>query len=100
PAVRSALQDAGKDYFVPITTNVYGILIHTGGWEQVGLDPNKPATTWDELKATAAKLTQPDKQTYGYSAGAAGTPAAHGVLQWLYSGGGEMFSPDRKEITI
>jgi ABC-type glycerol-3-phosphate transport system substrate-binding protein len=100
PAVRSALQDSGKDYFVPITTNVYGFLIHTGAWQQVGLDPDKPAATWDDLKAAATKLTQPDKQTYGYSAGAAGTPAAHGVLQWLYSGGGEMFSADRKEIAI
>jgi multiple sugar transport system substrate-binding protein len=76
--VRST-QWEGRTYGVPIETNTLALFYNVDMFEEAGLDPNRPPTTWEELTVYAAKLTKPG--VYGLSVSAIGTE--EGTFQWL-----------------
>ena len=48
----------GKTYCVPYNSDARTVTFRTDFFQEVGLDPKKPPTTWDEYKAAATKLVK------------------------------------------
>ncbi|WP_354510374.1 ABC transporter substrate-binding protein [Oerskovia enterophila] len=58
PAVTSVVQDdAGRIYGIPIDVYSVGLAYNRDLFEQAGLDPDAPPTTWDEVQEAAAAIT-------------------------------------------
>ena len=65
--------------------------------EKAGLDPKKPPETWDELIATATKLTNPAENQWGLMLGnQVGFSTAQAYWSFLVAAGGELVTPDGK----
>lgn len=55
-------EEGGGDlYRLPLETDVRVLFYNKAAFREVGLDPDKPPTTWDELETYADKLTKWDK---------------------------------------
>ena len=53
----------GKIYGLPSEFNVTAFVINTAAFEEVGLDPNTPPKTWDEVGAMGQELVVKDGDT-------------------------------------
>jgi sn-glycerol 3-phosphate transport system substrate-binding protein len=53
-------QTAGKTWGIPFQRSTVVMYWNKDLFKEAGLDPNKPPTTWAELKDTAGKLTKKD----------------------------------------
>ena len=53
----------GKIYGLPSEFNVTAFAINTAAFEEVGLDPDSPPTTWDEVGTMGQKLVVSDGDT-------------------------------------
>ena len=63
-------------------------------FEQAGLDPDSPPTTWDELEA-AAKAINENTDAYGFAlAGAKFVSTTSQFFNFLYQNGGEVIDAD------
>lgn len=56
----------GKLYALPFTGDASALLYNKDLFQKAGLDPNKPPTTWAEIKADAAAITRLGDGNYGY----------------------------------
>lgn len=93
---------AFKD-FVTIDKSMYGLPFEG---ESTSLFYNKdlfaaagidhPPTTWEEMQADAAKLTNPDAKQYGIEMFA--SESAYYWYPFLYQAGGQQLSPDGKSV--
>ncbi len=70
-----------KIYGVPNTINTIILFYNKDDFKEVGLDPENPPKTWDELYDAAKKLTNPQKNRYGLFFSAIATE--EGVFQLL-----------------
>jgi multiple sugar transport system substrate-binding protein len=85
----------GKRYGLPWYTDCRLLLYNTKMFTDAGLDPNKPPITWDDLLATAQKLTDESKKIYGYGVtGAKSETATLAYMIYLYGAGGEFLTGD------
>jgi multiple sugar transport system substrate-binding protein len=57
PALIAASTFDGKTYGLPVSTNNLELFYNKDLFTKAGLDPNKPPTTWDELRADAKQCT-------------------------------------------
>lgn len=57
-------------------------------FQEVGLDPEKPPKTWDELYEYAKRLSDPSKRKYGLSM-SSGEQASWDFMAFLWSAGGD-----------
>lgn len=58
PAVASVAQDeSGRSYGIPVDVYSVGLAYNRDLFEQAGLDPDVPPTTWEEVRADAAAIT-------------------------------------------
>ena len=87
PAFLNAAQSEGKQFGLPIDGETTGLFYRTDRFQEAGLDPNKPPTTWDEFKADAEKLTDVANKKYGTIVFA--TEAAYYFYPWLWQAGGD-----------
>ena len=94
--------------------NIYGVGLHTDArtymynvdhFLEVGLDPERPPTTWDELESATLQLHKAGQdgviERLGYSTGSPGNPPVG--LQWyihFWQQGGEYLSPDNKSVNF
>jgi multiple sugar transport system substrate-binding protein len=93
---RSAVEIDGRMYGLPYGGETTGLFYRTDLFEQAGIDA--PPETWEELEATAAKLTNPAEKTYGWIMFA--PEAYYYWYPFLWGAGGEVLSPDGQEITF
>lgn len=85
----------GKRYGLPWYTDCRLLLYNTKMFTDAGLDPQKPPVTWDDLLATAQKLTDESKKIYGYGVtGAKSETATLAYMIYLYGAGGEFLTED------
>jgi ABC-type glycerol-3-phosphate transport system substrate-binding protein len=94
PAFLEPTQTDGVQYGLPITSETTGLFYRTDRFEEVGLDPNKPPTTWEEFEEYAAKLTNADEGKYGFAVFAPNDEAAYNFYPWLWQAGGEQLNPE------
>jgi multiple sugar transport system substrate-binding protein len=58
PTVLKVAQDSGgKTYAVPTNAYSVGLIYNRDLFTKAGLDPDKPPTTWDEVRADAKQIT-------------------------------------------
>jgi len=87
----------GRRYGVPVNGGLGAMCYNVELFEKAGLDPKKPPETWDELIATATKLTNPAANQWGLMLGnQAGFTTAQVYWSFLVSAGGELVTPDGK----
>ncbi len=70
-------------------------------FDAAGVDYPTDQWTWDDFRAAAKKLTNPDKKIYGYGYGVSGSEETTWQF-WphLWQHGGEILSEDRKTATF
>ena len=80
----------GRIYAVP-AKSIYGVALHYNRalFEQAGLDPDDPPTTWDEVRA-AAKAIKDETGTAGYAQMAAENTGGWQLTAATYSRGGRI----------
>jgi multiple sugar transport system substrate-binding protein len=93
-AFRASCTHEGSLYGLPIDGETTGLFYRTDLFEAAGIAA--PPTTWEEFRATAEALTQPDKNQYGFVIFA--QEAAFYWYSWLWQAGGQLVSEDGSEI--
>lgn len=83
----------GKNYGVPFTSNCLALFYNVEMLEQAGVDPPE---TWEELRATAKKLTKKDVFGLGISA-VRSEEGTFQFLPWLLSSGAKIDKLDSPE---
>jgi multiple sugar transport system substrate-binding protein len=91
-----------KLYGIPYVMDMRLLVYRKDMFQEAGLDPNKPPTTWDELREYAIKLTKRDASGKLQRAGldviqvglqGSETPRQH-WYRFLWQAGGELFNKD------
>jgi len=95
----------GRLYAIPRFAGGYIIYYNTEMFKEAGLDPNKPPTNWDELLTYCKKLTKKDASgnpvQWGWGIHGQNIPAdVSRFLQWMYSNGADVLSPDGKTALL
>ncbi|WP_257009946.1 extracellular solute-binding protein [Evansella halocellulosilytica] len=87
---------------IPTAVRTIALFYNKDLFEEAGLDPEQPPTTWDELVDYSIQLTERDDNDRLVQSGMAWEPSQQGH-HWfrdalVYQAGGEGLSDDRKEI--
>jgi len=97
PALTSYGNIDGKQVSVPVSANNLGYMYNKTLYQQAGLDPNSPPTTWDELLADAKQITaatgMPGYDLYT-QAGTDGEGLTWNFQVNLWQAGGEFLNAD------
>jgi multiple sugar transport system substrate-binding protein len=93
-AFKIAVTHEGSLYGLPIDGETTGLFYRTDLFEAAGID--KAPTTWDEFRAAAETLTQPDNRQYGFVIFA--PEAAFYWYSWLWQAGGQLVAEDGKTV--
>ncbi|WP_246569128.1 extracellular solute-binding protein [Polymorphospora rubra] len=56
PKILDFVRVDGKTYGIPIKSYTLGLIINRDAFVKAGLDPDRPPTTWDEVRTTAQRL--------------------------------------------
>jgi ABC-type glycerol-3-phosphate transport system substrate-binding protein len=87
----------GQRYGVPVNGGLGAMCYNLELIEKAGLDPNKLPGTWDDLVATAGKMTNAAENQWGLELGnQPGFGTAQTYWSFMVAAGGELFSPDGK----
>lgn len=100
PSVLDAAKGAdGKIYGLP--TDVYGVGLHYSRtlFEEAGLDPDEPPTTWEEVAADAATIAEKTGAA-GYVQMTSNNTGGWMLTTLTYALGGRMQSEDGTDSTI
>jgi multiple sugar transport system substrate-binding protein len=90
-----------KIYALPFTAEGSILLYNKGLFEQAGLDPEKPPTTWDEVYEAAKAIRALGDDIYGfYFAGACAGCNAFTFLPLIWASGGDVLSTDYSQPTL
>ncbi|MFC6458927.1 ABC transporter substrate-binding protein [Paenibacillus vulneris] len=96
--VKNTLID-GKTYTLPFNRSTSILYYNKDIVKEIGLDPEHPVSTWDELVAAAKKATVvKDGKTERFGFSTYLPPLYYYSLMW--SNGGDLFSPDQKEVVL
>jgi len=95
----------GKLYALPRHAGGFLLYYNSDLFKDVGLDPAKPPANWAELLTAARKLTKKDaaSNTVQWGIGLHGqniTPALGRFVNWLYSNGADVCTPDNKQALL
>ena len=88
--LEAGMGEDGKVYAIP-AKSIYGVALHFNRelFEQAGLDPDDPPTTWDEVRA-AAKAIKDATGVAGYATMAASNTGGWQLTAATYSRGGRV----------
>jgi len=99
PSVLEAMKIDDKPYAVPMITTAYVLYYNKDLFEQAGLDPDTPPTTYDEALTMAeelSKLTTPDgNKVYAFGQTTASVPVSgSSITSMIYNFGGRLLTAD------
>ena len=90
PALLAPAQDAyGQVYGLPHSAYGIGLLYNRKLFQEVGLDPDKPPQTWDELRTYARQLQTNLEGVSGFNVRNEGGLGGWMIVAMMYSFGGE-----------
>jgi multiple sugar transport system substrate-binding protein len=92
-------QRDGKQFAVPFSADVSALIYNKQHFKDVGLDPEKPPVTWEELRDYAKKLTTKDRYGYVYGGGNAGT-LMFTFMPYVWGNGGEFLNKDGTKALV
>ncbi|MFF2231056.1 ABC transporter substrate-binding protein [Streptomyces anulatus] len=98
--LRDAYTVDGKIYGIPRTNYSMGLLYSKPLFTKAGLDPNKPPTTWEEVRAAAKKIAALGDGTVGFAEYSAQNQGGWHFTASIYSQGGAVVSEDGKKATV
>lgn len=90
----------GKVYGVPRTGYSMGLIYHRALFEKAGLDPDRPPTTWAEVRAAAKRIAALGDGTVGYADYSAQNQGGWHFTAELYSRGGDVVTPDGRKAAV
>jgi ABC-type glycerol-3-phosphate transport system substrate-binding protein len=91
PELRKVFQDAqGHSYGVPEGNYSMGLVYNRKLFQQAGLDPDQPPTTWDEVRADAKKIAALGHGTVGYGDYSKSNTGGWHFTAEMYSRGGDV----------
>ncbi|MCU1508330.1 MAG: extracellular solute-binding protein [Glaciihabitans sp.] len=99
---QNLLQVASKDgkiYGIPYGPYGYGISYNRALFTKAGLDPNKPPTTWDEVRADA-KIISDKLHIAGFMQFTSGNTGGWALTAETYSRGGRMETVSGGKTTV
>jgi ABC-type glycerol-3-phosphate transport system substrate-binding protein len=97
PSVMAAVKDGDKIYGLPTSNYKMGLIYNRKLFQQAGLDPDKPPTTWDEVAADAKAIAKLGNGINGYGEYSAQNTGGWHFTAELYGLGGQMVSADGKK---
>lgn len=90
PQVLDLLRDDKDEvYGVPQAPFAQGLVYHRGLFAQAGLDPDKPPSTWDEVRAYAKQITEKTGKA-GFVHESKGNTGGWQLTMLTYTHGGDM----------
>ncbi|MET8952160.1 ABC transporter substrate-binding protein [Streptomyces sp. NPDC004393] len=90
----------GKIYGIPRTGYSMGLIYNRKLFQQAGLDPDRPPTTWEELRTDARKIAALGNGTVGYADYSAQNQGGWHFTAELYAQGGDVVSADGRKSTV
>ncbi|MGW1772776.1 ABC transporter substrate-binding protein [Streptomyces sp. NPDC002104] len=91
PELQKVFKDkAGKTYGLPTGNYSMGLVYNRELFRKAGLDPDKPPTTWEEVRAAAKKISGLGDDTVGYADYSKNNQGGWHLTSWLYSMGGDV----------
>jgi ABC-type glycerol-3-phosphate transport system substrate-binding protein len=96
PNVLAILKDGGRLYGLPTTNYSMGLIYNRRIFQEAGLDPNDPPTTWEEIRQDA-KVIQDElgsKGIHGFFEYGAGNQGGWHLTSALYGEGNSVVSDD------
>ncbi|MFZ3495050.1 ABC transporter substrate-binding protein [Streptomyces sp. 5.8] len=91
PELQKVFQDKqGKTYGLPTGNYSMGLVYNRELFRKAGLDPDKPPTTWEEVRAAAKKIGALGEDTVGYADYSKNNQGGWHLTSWLYSMGGDV----------
>ncbi|WP_255950467.1 ABC transporter substrate-binding protein [Streptomyces odontomachi] len=104
PTLQKQLRDIytvdGKVYGIPRTGYSMGLIYNRKLFSKAGLDPDRPPTTWGEVRADAKKIAALGGGTVGYADYSAQNQGGWHFTAEVYSRGGAVVSPDGSKATV
>ncbi|WP_030274175.1 extracellular solute-binding protein [Streptomyces sp. NRRL B-24484] len=100
PSVMKTLTSDGKLYGLPTTNYKMGLLYNRKLFKQAGLDPEKPPTTWAEIREDAKKIAALGNGVNGYGDYSATNQGGWHFTAELYGLGGSMTTEDGKKAAF
>ncbi|RMI36463.1 ABC transporter substrate-binding protein [Streptomyces triticirhizae] len=95
PELHEAFQDEeGRQYGIPTANYSMGLLYNRDLFEQAGLDPNAPPTTWEEVRAASAAIAELGGGVTGYGECATENTGGWHLTTEIYSVGGAVAEPE------
>ena len=99
PSIASIVTDlSGKIYGIPTNGYTLGIYYNRKMFQAVGLDPDKPPTTWADFRTYAKELTT--SSVAGFAETSTSNQGGWHFTNWMYSAGGDMESADGKKAVF
>ncbi len=98
PELWEATLHEGDSYGIPFNTDTRILYYNKEAFKEVGLDPEQPPTTWEELQEYAAKLDKKNGDTYER----VGFYPLFGISYdvWMLNGSGQNFVSPEGEVQI
>jgi multiple sugar transport system permease protein len=94
----------GVPYALPFNGDTRGLFWNKSAFREVGLDPERPPKTLDELKAYSDRLTKRDAQGHyqriGFNSYWAASAGTNSYYQYAFQRGVEFISEDGKRATF
>jgi multiple sugar transport system substrate-binding protein len=91
--------DKGRIYGVPFEAFSVGLAYNRALFKQAGLDPDKPPTSWEEVRQFAKQITEKTGKA-GYAQLTKDNTGGWMLTTMTYSMGGSVQSPDGKKSTF
>lgn len=80
----------GKIYGLPNGQYSLGLIYNRDLFKKAGLDPDKPPTTWDEVREAARRITALGDGVVGYADYSKNNQGGWHLTSWVYSLGGDI----------
>ncbi len=94
-----AENDKGDIFGIPYGPYAYGLSYNRALFTKAGLDPNKPPTTWDEVRSDAKTIS--DKLGIaGFMEFTSGNTGGWGLTEMTYARGGRMETTSGSKTTV
>jgi ABC-type glycerol-3-phosphate transport system substrate-binding protein len=99
PSIASIVTDSsGKVYGIPTNGYTLGIYYNRKMFQAVGLDPDKPPTSWDDFRSYAKELKT--SSVAGFAETSTSNQGGWHFTNWMYAAGGDMESSDGTKATF
>ncbi|MEU9023918.1 sugar ABC transporter substrate-binding protein [Actinomadura sp. NPDC048394] len=100
PAVEKVFKDGGKVYGLPRQNYSMGLFYNRTLFKKAGLDPDRPPTTWAEVREDAKKISALGGGTVGYAEFSAKNQGGWHFATSIYSQGGDMVDASGKKAAF